>query len=77
VSGPRVIGDEAKKAMKKVLDDIKSGAFAQAWIAENELGTPRFQAERMKEREQQIERVGAQLRRMMPFLDPVNIRPGD
>jgi ketol-acid reductoisomerase len=77
VSGPRVVDDNARKSMKKILDDIQSGAFAKAWIAENEIGRPRFEAERMKEREQTLERIGAQLRRMMPFLDPVTIRPGD
>jgi ketol-acid reductoisomerase len=76
-AGPRVIGDEARKVMKGLLDDIRNGKFAEEWIAENEKGRPRFNAERAKEREQTIERVGSDLRKMMPFLDPVTVRPGD
>jgi ketol-acid reductoisomerase len=77
VSGPRVITDETRAEMRRILDEIKSGAFARAWIDENKHGRPRFEKERQKEREQPIERVGAELRRMMPFLDPVTIKPGD
>jgi ketol-acid reductoisomerase len=77
VSGPRVVGDEARATMKKILDEIRNGTFAQAWIEENEKGRPKFSAERSKEREQTLEAVGAKLRKMMPFLDPVTVRPGD
>jgi len=77
VSGPRVVGEEARATMKKILDEIRSGAFAQAWIEENEKGRPRFSVERSREREQPIEAVGAKLRKMMPFLDPVTVKPGD
>jgi ketol-acid reductoisomerase len=77
VSGPRVVGEEARATMKKLLDEIRSGKFAERWIAENEQGRPTFNAERAREREQPIERVGADLRKMMPFLDPVTVRPGD
>jgi ketol-acid reductoisomerase len=77
VSGKRVIDDRTRTEMRKLLDEIKSGAFARAWIAENEAGRPRFDAIRQSEREQSLERVGAALRKMMPFLDPVTVRPGD
>jgi ketol-acid reductoisomerase len=77
VSGPRVVGAEAKKEMQKILDEIRSGAFARAWIKENEQGRPKFESERAREREQPVEAVGAKLRKMMPFLDPVTIKPGD
>ena len=77
VSGPRVIGDEARKAMQTVLADVRSGSFAKKWIAENAAGRPKFEATRSAEREQQLEQVGATLRRMIPFLDPVTIVPGD
>jgi ketol-acid reductoisomerase len=77
VSGPRVVDDRVRGEMKKILAEIQSGEFAKKWIAENEAGRPRFEAERAREREQPLERVGAALRQMMPFLDPVTIKPGD
>jgi ketol-acid reductoisomerase len=77
VSGPRVVDERTRAEMRRLLDEIRSGAFARAWIAENEAGRPRFEAERQREREQPVERVGARLRKMMPFLDPVTIKPGD
>ena len=63
--------------MQALLAAIRDGSFARDWIAENERGRPRFEAKRQSEREQPIERVGAELRKMMPFLDPVTVKPGD
>ncbi|HZS37744.1 MAG TPA: ketol-acid reductoisomerase [Polyangia bacterium] len=77
VSGPRVIDQGTRAEMRHILDDIRSGEFARRWIAENQEGRPRFDAERKRERELPIEKVGAELRRMIPFLDPVTIKPGD
>jgi ketol-acid reductoisomerase len=77
VSGPRVIDNGARTEMRHILDEIRSGEFARRWIEENKNGRPKFEAERNKEREQPIEQVGAALRKMIPFLDPVTIRPGD
>jgi ketol-acid reductoisomerase len=77
VSGPRVIDSDTRAEMDKILGEIRSGEFAKKWIAENKNGRPQFEAVRRKEREQPIELVGAQLRKMMPFLDPVTIKPGD
>jgi ketol-acid reductoisomerase len=77
VSGPRIVDDRTRAEMKKILAEIKSGAFAKAWIAENDAGRPRFESDRRREREQPIERVGEKLRQMMPFLDPVVVKPGD
>jgi ketol-acid reductoisomerase len=77
VAGDRVIGDEARKTMAKLLEEIRSGAFARRWIDENRKGRPWFDAQRSAEREHPLERVGSQLRQMMPFLDPVTIKPGD
>jgi ketol-acid reductoisomerase len=77
VSGPRVIGDESKNAMKAILEDIQSGKFAKAWIDENAKGRPNFNKTRTEEQTQKIEQVGAELRKMMPFVDPVTIKPGD
>ena len=62
--------------MKKLLDEIKDGTFAKKWIDENKTGRPTFNKTRAAEQEHQIEQVGAQLRGMMPFLDPVTIKPG-
>jgi ketol-acid reductoisomerase len=77
VSGPRVIGGWSRVVMRSILDEIKSGAFAKDWIAENEKGRPRFNAERRKEQDQKLELVGAELRKMIPFLDPVTAKPGE
>jgi ketol-acid reductoisomerase len=77
VSGKRVINDATRAEMKRILDEIRDGSFARKWIAENESGRPKFEAQRRAEREQPIENVGAALRKMMPFLDPVTIKPGD
>jgi ketol-acid reductoisomerase len=71
--GPRLITDETKKEMKKMLEEIQSGKFAKVWIEENETGRKWFEAERKKERGHIIEQVGARLRALMPFLKPVTI----
>jgi ketol-acid reductoisomerase len=59
--------------MKNILDDIRSGKWAAAWVEENATGRKGFEATRKRERSHQIEKVGAQLRGMMPFLRPVTI----
>ena len=66
--GERVVGDETRAAMKKILADIQSGAFAKEWIEENKTGGKRFAALREKEKQHPIEIVGAQLRSMMSWL---------
>ena len=77
VSGPRVVTDETRAHMKKILAEIQDGTFARDWIKENENGRPRFNKIRASERDQKLEKVGAELRAMMPFLQPVTIKPGD
>jgi ketol-acid reductoisomerase len=77
VAGNQVIGAEARATMQRLLADIRSGAFAKAWIAEVAAGAPRFKATRRAEQDQQLETVGERLRSMMPFLDPVTITPGE
>src|SRR5438067_4015509 len=69
--GPRIVTDETKKAMKRMLEDIRNGTYAKGWIAENEKGRPWFDKTRLAERDQLIEQVGVKLRAMMPFLRPV------
>jgi ketol-acid reductoisomerase len=76
IAGPRIVTAETRKAMQKLLDEIKDGTFAKKWIAENQTGRPEFNKTRAAEQEHPIEKVGAQLRSMMPFLDPVTIKPG-
>ena len=76
VSGPRVT-EGAKAAMKDVLTDIQSGAFADRWIAVQEAGGGEFRQLRQRDRDHQIEQVGAGLRAQMPFLDPVVVREGE
>jgi ketol-acid reductoisomerase len=71
--GPRIVTDATRAAMRQMLRDIQSGTYAQTWIEENERGLPQFQRARAREQDHPIERVGAQLRAMMPFLDPVDV----
>jgi ketol-acid reductoisomerase len=72
-AGPRIVTEETKREMQKILDEIKSGQYAKRWVAENEAGRPTFDATRAAERGQKLEQVGAQLRAMMPFLDAVEV----
>ncbi|MBN1910284.1 MAG: ketol-acid reductoisomerase [Pirellulales bacterium] len=67
--GPRIITDETKAEMKKILGEIQKGEFAREWILENKAGAPSFKALRRLEREHGIEAVGRQLRRLMPWID--------
>ena len=69
VTGKRVITDETRKEMKKVLEEIQNGTFASKWIAENKAGgKANFLAMRRKESEHLVEKVGATLRSMMSWL---------
>ncbi|MEW4022213.1 ketol-acid reductoisomerase [Bacillus siamensis] len=68
VSGPRVVDAKVKESMKQVLTDIQNGTFAKEWIVENQVNRPRFNAINASENEHQIEKVGRQLREMMPFV---------
>ena len=75
IAGPRLITAETRKEMKKLLTEIQDGTFAKNWIEENEKGRGNFKATRTKEQELLLEKVGAKLRDLMPFLNPVNVRP--
>jgi ketol-acid reductoisomerase len=66
--GPRIVNDQTRAEMKKILAEIQSGEFAKAWIAENRSGRHNFLAMRESQHGQQIETVGAELRSMMTFL---------
>jgi ketol-acid reductoisomerase len=67
--GPRVVGDETRAAMKKILADVQSGAFAREWIEENKTGARKFAALREAEKKHPVEEVGASLRSMMSWLE--------
>jgi ketol-acid reductoisomerase len=66
--GPRIVTDETRAEMKKILAEIQSGEFARTWLAENREGRKKFLAMREAAKDQPIEKVGAELRAMMPFL---------
>jgi ketol-acid reductoisomerase len=66
--GPRIVTEETKKEMKRVLDDIQSGRFARDWVLECQAGQPSFKAMRRRSAEHPIEQVGERLRGMMPWI---------
>ena len=77
VAGPRIVTPDVKQAMRKLLDDIQDGTFAKKFIEENETGRHEFARIRKEEAAHQIEKVGADLRKSMPFLDPVKVENGN
>jgi ketol-acid reductoisomerase len=68
VTGPRIVTEETKKEMKRVLADIQSGRFARDWVLENKAGQPSFKATRARTADHPIEEVGQRLRAMMPWI---------
>lgn len=69
VTGEKIITEDTKKAMKGVLKDIQQGVFAKNWLLENQIGRPYFNAKKRMDRDQQLETVGAELRKMMSWSD--------
>jgi ketol-acid reductoisomerase len=67
--GKRVVGAPTRQAMRQILDEIQSGAFAREWIAENKAGQENFQRMREEQQDHQVEREGKQLRSMMDWID--------
>ena len=67
--GPRVITEDTKKAMKKILDEIQDGTFAREWLLENQVNAPRFKRLRAIHHDHLIEKVGKSLRKMMTWID--------
>jgi len=67
--GKRIITDETRKEMKKVLAEIQDGSFAKNWILENQANQVSLKATRKKEQEHEIEKVGKELRKMMPWIE--------
>jgi ketol-acid reductoisomerase len=76
-AGPKIVTEETRYAMSQILKDIQDGTYARGWIEENQNGRPWFNEQRRKEQEHMIEKVGASLREMMPFVNPVTIKPGE
>jgi ketol-acid reductoisomerase len=72
-AGPKIVTDETRKTMRQILADIQSGAYAEEWIDENARGRPWFNLRRAEARQSQIEQVGRELRRMMPWLNPKEV----
>ncbi len=68
ISGSRIITEETRKEMKKILAEVQNGEFAKRWILENKAGRPAYNAMKKKESEHLVEQVGAELRKMMPWL---------
>jgi len=68
MTGPRIINENTRQEMKKVLEEIQNGEFAKRWILENQANRPVFNAIAKREKELLIEKVGAELRAMMPWL---------
>ena len=75
--GPRSITDETRDEMRRILAEIRSGAFAKEWILENKAGRPVFNALRRRAAEHPIEEVGERLRAMMPWIGEGKARPQD
>jgi ketol-acid reductoisomerase len=67
--GPRIITDETRAEMKKILKEIQMGQFAREWILENRAGAPAFKATRRRDRNLEIEQVGRRLRSLMSWID--------
>ena len=68
-AGPRVIGEESRKAMKQLLTEIQDGTFARDWILENQTGRPRMKKWAKAAQEAPCEAVGKELRKMMPWME--------
>jgi ketol-acid reductoisomerase len=67
--GPRIINEETRAEMKRILHEIRSGAFAREWILENRANRPVFNAIKRIERDHPVEQVGKKLRSLMPWID--------
>lgn len=77
ISGPKIVTEETKHTMSVMLKEIQDGSFAKTWIEENKTGRTNFNALRRKDQNHLIEKVGADLRQMMPFVNPVTVKPGE
>ena len=76
VSGPRIIDDHVRGPWRQSSRTSRTGTFAAQWIAESDSGRANFERLREADRDHLIERVGAELRAQMPFLDPIEVQAG-
>lgn len=76
-AGSKIITKETRSVMKQILKDIQVGNYAESWIDENHNGRPWFNKVRKEEQDQLLEKVGAELREKMPFINPVTVHPGE
>ena len=76
VAGPQIINEQTRQTMKQLLAAVRDGSFAKRWIEENQKGRPEFNKLRQKDVNHPIEEVGRKLRRMMPFVNPKEVIPG-
>ena len=68
VTGKRIINEQVRQEMKKVLSEIKDGSFARQWLLENKVGRPVYNARKRQDAEHMVEKVGAKLRKMMTWM---------
>jgi len=76
-AGSQIVTEETKFVMSKLLKEIQDGTYAENWIRENKNGRTWFNKQRQLGQDHLIEKVGAELREMMPFVDPKTIKPGE
>jgi ketol-acid reductoisomerase len=76
IAGPRLVTDATRATMRELLEEVRNGSFAKSWIDENRNGRPEFAKFRQKDTEHPIEKVGRELRRKMPFVEPREHVPG-
>ncbi len=75
--GPRLVTDETRAEMRRILDEIQDGRFAREWLNENKQGRPNFERMRQADTDHLIERVGRQLRAMMPWSNEGGSKPAE
>jgi ketol-acid reductoisomerase len=68
--GPRVIDEHVRQNMKKILEEVQSGAFAKDWVLENKAGRPQYTKLLERQKNHPIEKVGEELRKQMSWLKP-------
>ncbi|MBI2193290.1 MAG: ketol-acid reductoisomerase [Planctomycetes bacterium] len=67
--GPRIVTEQTRQEMKRILAEIQSGQFAKEWLLENQVGRPVFNAHKLRDRNHRVEQVGRELRKMMTWID--------
>jgi ketol-acid reductoisomerase len=68
VTGPRIVTDETRQEMKRILNEVQTGKFAKDFLLENQVGQPRLKTQRRNTAQTMVSTVGARLRKMMPFI---------